>query len=181
MFFFVVKTPEAFGRDKYFRIKSKWNDAEECNNINRFCYGIRDRLKVLFQSTMGMKRSQSMPSQEKQLCPSHIKVFGMIIPFVSFAFYGNPSFQYSQKPWSWNDQWRSTRSWGFQIWLCVSVVVSGTMAKRERQAFGLKALNEPNRTGRFSNVSIQILSLAMMSRKFEKCRWPVQCYILSNG
>jgi len=98
MFFFVVKTPEAFGRDKYFRIKSKWNDAEECNNINRFCYGIRDRLNVLFQSTMGMKRSQSMPSQEKQLCPSHIKVFGMIIPFVSFAFYGNPSFQYSQKP-----------------------------------------------------------------------------------
>ena len=33
-----------------------------------------------------------------QLCPSHIKVFGMIIPFVSFAFYGNPSLQYSQKP-----------------------------------------------------------------------------------
>jgi len=90
MFFFVVKTPEAFGRDKYFRIKSKWNDAEECNNINRFCYGIRDRLKVLFQSTMGMKRSQSMPSQEKQLCPSHIKVFGMIIPLSLLLFMGIP-------------------------------------------------------------------------------------------
>ena len=41
-------------------MKSSWNCAEEYYNVNQFCYGIRDRLNVLFQSTMGMKRSQNM-------------------------------------------------------------------------------------------------------------------------
>ena len=65
MFFFVEKTPGTFVRDKTFRIKSLWSCAEEYNNVNRFCYDIRDRLNVLFQSTMGMKRSQNMSNQEK--------------------------------------------------------------------------------------------------------------------
>ena len=47
------------------QMKSLWNCAEEYNNFNRFCYDIQDRLNVLFQSTMGMKRSQNMSNQEK--------------------------------------------------------------------------------------------------------------------
>ena len=65
MFFFVEKTPGTFVRDKSFWLKSSWNCAEEYYNVNRFCYGIRDRLNVLFQSTMGMKRSQNMSNKEK--------------------------------------------------------------------------------------------------------------------
>ena len=65
--------------------------------------------------------------------------------------------------WSWNNQWRSysTRSWGFQIRSVVCVFLwypepwQGTSTKRERQAFGPKALYKPNHTGHFSTVSVR--------------------------
>ena len=38
---------------------------EEYNNVNEFCFNVRDRLDYIFQNTMGMKRSQNMSNQEK--------------------------------------------------------------------------------------------------------------------
>ena len=37
----------------------------EYNDVNKFCFDVRDRLDEVFQRTMGMKRAQNMSNQEK--------------------------------------------------------------------------------------------------------------------
>ena len=65
MFFFVEKSPGTFVRDKTFRIKSSWNCMEEYNDVNKFCFNVRDRLDIVFQKNLGTKRSQNMSNKEK--------------------------------------------------------------------------------------------------------------------
>ena len=65
MFFFTEKTPGTFIRDKHFRIKNYWSCPSEYQNVNNFCYNVRDWLDELFQNTLGTKRSQNMTNKEK--------------------------------------------------------------------------------------------------------------------
>ena len=65
MLFFVEKYSGTFVRDKQFRKKNSWRFPSEYQNVNIFCYNVRDRLDELFQSTMGMNRSQNMSNKEK--------------------------------------------------------------------------------------------------------------------
>ena len=67
MFFFVEKTPGTFVREKTFRIKSSWSCImmEKYKKQNKFCFDVRDRLKEVFQKTMGMTRSQNVSNKEK--------------------------------------------------------------------------------------------------------------------
>ena len=58
MFFFVEQTPQTFVRDKTFQIKKSWSCIDEYRIVNKFCYGVRDRLNDVFQNKMGMKRAQ---------------------------------------------------------------------------------------------------------------------------
>ena len=49
--------------------------------------------------------------------------------------------------------------------VCVCIfVVSGTVARRERRAFGPKALYEPNRTGRISTATSDVVHGVEVSR-----------------
>ena len=38
---------------------------QEYNDVDKFCFDVRDRLNEVFQHTMGMKRAQNMSNQEK--------------------------------------------------------------------------------------------------------------------
>ena len=38
---------------------------EEYNDVNRLCYDVQDRLNILLQGIVGMKRSQNMSIHEK--------------------------------------------------------------------------------------------------------------------
>ena len=57
--------PGTFVWDKTFQMKSLWSCMQEYNDVNKFCFDVRDRLDEVFQRTMGMKRAQNMSNQEK--------------------------------------------------------------------------------------------------------------------
>ena len=38
---------------------------EEYNDVNKFCFDVRDRLDKVFQKILGVKRSQNMSNKEK--------------------------------------------------------------------------------------------------------------------
>ena len=38
---------------------------EEYNDVNKFCFNVRDRLDTVFQKILGTKRSQNMSNKEK--------------------------------------------------------------------------------------------------------------------
>ena len=67
MFFFIEKTPGVYERDKQFRVKSSWSCGEDFNDVNNFCWKVRENLRSLFENNIGIKRAQNFSNKEKLL------------------------------------------------------------------------------------------------------------------
>ena len=64
MFFFVEKSPVTFVKDDSFRIKSSWVAPSEFNDVNTFCWNVREHLQTLFESRFLSGKSPNLSNKE---------------------------------------------------------------------------------------------------------------------
>ena len=64
MFFFVEKKPGTFVKDDSFRIKSNWVAPMEFNDVNTFCWNVREHLRILFESRISFGKSPNLSNKE---------------------------------------------------------------------------------------------------------------------
>ena len=65
MFFFAEASPGVYVRDRKFHVKSTWSCEENYADVNNFCWNVRDNLRTLFESKVGIKRAQNLSNREK--------------------------------------------------------------------------------------------------------------------
>ena len=65
MFFFAKMSPGIYIRDKKFHVKSTQSCEENYADVKHFCWNVRDNLRTLFESKVGIKRAQNLSNQEK--------------------------------------------------------------------------------------------------------------------